>query len=169
MKVIFNPLAAEFQLAQDASEIRIADAGKFYVSKTVEGALQEIGSGRFTRGGARPIDAPYDGNTYGRKNGAWTTITAGGGEWGTITGTLSDQTDLQDELDAKEPTITILASTRGGTGVNNAGTLTNASNTTITGGGTVALGGFTLTVPATGMPLGKRGSRFSSLRSCKFS
>jgi len=38
----------------------------------------------------------------------------------------------------------------GGTGVSNAGTLTNASNTTITGGGTVALGGFTLTVPATG-------------------
>jgi hypothetical protein len=43
-----------------------------------------------------------------------------------------------------------LASTSGGTGVNNAGTITNASNTTITGGGTVALGGFTLTVPATG-------------------
>lgn len=44
----------------------------------------------------------------------------------------------------------LVASTVGGTGVNNAGTLTNASNTTITGGGTVALGGFTLTVPATG-------------------
>lgn len=43
-----------------------------------------------------------------------------------------------------------LAAARGGTGVSNAGTLTNASNTTITGGGTVALGGFTLTVPATG-------------------
>ena len=43
-----------------------------------------------------------------------------------------------------------LASTSGGTGVNNAGTITNASNTTITGGGTLALGGFTLTVPATG-------------------
>lgn len=43
-----------------------------------------------------------------------------------------------------------LASTRGGTGVNNAGTITNASNTTITGGGTLVLGGFTLTVPATG-------------------
>lgn len=43
-----------------------------------------------------------------------------------------------------------LASTSGGTGVSNAGTLTNASNTAITGGGTLALGGFTLTVPATG-------------------
>jgi hypothetical protein len=45
---------------------------------------------------------------------------------------------------------TLIASTSGGTGVNNAGTLTNATNTTITGGGTLALGGFTLTVPATG-------------------
>lgn len=44
----------------------------------------------------------------------------------------------------------IVATTLGGTGVNNAGTLTNASNTTITGGGTLALGSFTLTVPATG-------------------
>lgn len=44
----------------------------------------------------------------------------------------------------------VLPSASGGTGVNNAGTLTNASNTTITGGGTLALGGFTLTVPATG-------------------
>lgn len=45
---------------------------------------------------------------------------------------------------------TILPSAGGGTGVANAGTITNASNTTITGGGTLALGGFTLTVPATG-------------------
>ncbi len=44
----------------------------------------------------------------------------------------------------------ILPSTAGGTGVNNAGTITNATATTITGGGTLALGGFTLTVPATG-------------------
>ena len=44
----------------------------------------------------------------------------------------------------------ILPPANGGTGVSNAGTLTNASNTTITGGGTLALAGFTLTVPATG-------------------
>ena len=43
-----------------------------------------------------------------------------------------------------------LSAANGGTGVANTGTITNASNTTITGGGTVALGGFTLTVPATG-------------------
>lgn len=46
-----------------------------------------------------------------------------------------------------------LDAARGGTGVSNTGTLTNASNTTITGGGTLALGGFTATIPATGTAL----------------
>jgi len=40
-----------------------------------------------------------------------------------------------------------LAPGRGGTGVNNAGTFTNAINSAITGGGTLALGGHVLTVP----------------------
>lgn len=44
----------------------------------------------------------------------------------------------------------VLPAINGGTGVANNGTITNASNTTITGGGTLALAGFTLTVPATG-------------------
>ena len=43
-----------------------------------------------------------------------------------------------------------LAPSRGGTGVNNAGTFTNPANTTVTGGGTIALSGFTFTVPGTG-------------------
>ncbi len=43
-----------------------------------------------------------------------------------------------------------LPAANGGTGVANAGALTNATNTTITGGGTIALGGFTATVPSTG-------------------
>ena len=34
----------------------------------------------------------------------------GGGTWGSITGTLSDQTDLQSALDGKEPTITATTS-----------------------------------------------------------
>lgn len=36
----------------------------------------------------------------------WEVESSGGGTWGGITGTLSDQTDLQSALDAKEPTIT---------------------------------------------------------------
>lgn len=48
-------------------------------------------------------DAPSDGKTYGRKDGAWEEVTGGGGggTWGSITGTLSDQTDLQNALNAK--------------------------------------------------------------------
>lgn len=44
----------------------------------------------------------------------------------------------------------ILPAVNGGTGIANTGTITNATDTTITGGGTLALAGFTLTVPATG-------------------
>ena len=50
-------------------------------------------------------DAPSNGNEYVRKNGVWTVSSGGGGtsaaEWGDITGTLSDQTDLKNALDAK--------------------------------------------------------------------
>ena len=38
----------------------------------------------------------------------------GGGTWGSITGTLSDQTDLQDALDAKQNTISDLSTIRSG-------------------------------------------------------
>ncbi len=34
-------------------------------------------------------------------NRSWITVSGGGGTWGSITGTLSDQTDLQNALDAK--------------------------------------------------------------------
>jgi hypothetical protein len=49
------------------------------------------------------IDAPTDNSIYGRKNGSWSTIpsSAGGGTWGSITGTLSNQTDLQNALNGK--------------------------------------------------------------------
>jgi hypothetical protein len=47
-------------------------------------------------------EAPRDGNTYGRKDGDWVTLALGGSPaWGDITGTLSDQTDLQTALDTK--------------------------------------------------------------------
>lgn len=50
-------------------------------------------------------DAPIDGNTYGRNNGYWTIVSGGGGaSWGSITGTLSSQTDLWTALSALAPT-----------------------------------------------------------------
>lgn len=56
-------------------------------------------------------EAPKDGLIYGRQNRAWVEVTTGGGTWGSITGTLSDQTDLQAALDAKQNTITGAATT----------------------------------------------------------
>jgi len=45
-------------------------------------------------------DAPSDGTTYGRKDAAWVSMVTSV-VWGAITGTLSNQTDLQNALDAK--------------------------------------------------------------------
>ena len=42
-------------------------------------------------------------STFLRGDGSWA-AGGGGGTWGSITGTLSDQTDLQTALDAKAPT-----------------------------------------------------------------
>ena len=52
--------------------------------------------------GAKPSEAPSDGKLYGRKNGAWEQMSSAGVvEWGDISGTLSDQSDLQQLLDVK--------------------------------------------------------------------
>lgn len=58
-------------------------------------------------GGATGVtEAPIDGNQYARKNGGWEEVVASGGSaWGDITGTLSNQTDLQSALDAKQATL----------------------------------------------------------------
>lgn len=50
-------------------------------------------------------DAPSDNKQYARKNGVWSEFVSGGGTWGSITGTLSNQTDLQSALNGKEKTI----------------------------------------------------------------
>ena len=43
---------------------------------------------------AKLTDAPSDGTTYGRKDGAWEAIVAGSATWGAITGDVTAQTDL---------------------------------------------------------------------------
>ena len=53
---------------------------------------------------AEEDDAPSDSKEYVRKNGAWSEASGGGGAWGEITGTLSDQTDLQNALNGKSNT-----------------------------------------------------------------
>lgn len=52
-------------------------------------------------------EAPIDGTSYVRKDAGWVPESGGGGgaSWGSITGTLSAQTDLATALAGKEPTI----------------------------------------------------------------
>ena len=86
---------------------------------------------------------------------------SGGGTWGSITGTLSNQTDLQNALNAKEPTLTkgnLLSGTgislSGGTGsiIGSNVTVTNSApdqTVALTGGGITVISGtypnFTIT------------------------
>lgn len=52
------------------------------------------------------VEAPEDGQLYGRKDANWEVVTTPTVEWGDIAGTLSDQTDLATALSGKEPSIT---------------------------------------------------------------
>lgn len=52
------------------------------------------------------VEAPEDGQLYGRKDASWEVVTIPTVEWGDIAGTLSDQTDLASALSGKEPSIT---------------------------------------------------------------
>lgn len=52
------------------------------------------------------VEAPEDGQLYGRKDASWEVVTTPTVEWGDIEGTLSDQTDLASALSGKEPSIT---------------------------------------------------------------
>lgn len=67
------------------------------------------------------------GNVLKSDGTKWVSDTGGGGgTWGSIGGTLSDQTDLQTALNGKEPTITTLPINKGGTGQTTAATALNA-------------------------------------------
>ena len=78
-----------------------------------------------------------DNSTYLRGDGTWATP-AGGGAWGSITGTLSSQTDLQTALDTKLPKLVSINAQTGTTytlvlaDADRLITLTNASAITLT-------------------------------------
>ena len=67
----------------------IAGMSSYLTTSSAASTYQPIGS--------YLTDAPSNGNEYVRKNGAWSVATGGGGgsvAWGSITGTLTSQTDL---------------------------------------------------------------------------
>lgn len=61
-----------------------------------------------------------------RDDGTWFALTAGGGTWGSITGTLSSQTDLNTALGGKSPIATVVSSTLTGAQNNWAPTLASS-------------------------------------------
>jgi len=63
-----------------------------------QGPAGANGVGVPTGGSAGQVLSKIDGTNY---NTQWTTPTSGGGTWGSITGTLSNQTDLYDALNGK--------------------------------------------------------------------
>jgi hypothetical protein len=63
-----------------------------------KGDTGDTGAGVATGGTAGQVLAKIDGTDY---NTEWITPSSGGGTWGSITGTLSSQTDLQAALDGK--------------------------------------------------------------------
>ena len=68
-------------------------------------ALRELVDPAYGLGAMSMVDdAPSNGSEYVRKNGAWAVASGGGSGsvfWGSISGSISSQTDLQDALDAK--------------------------------------------------------------------
>jgi hypothetical protein len=113
----------------------LSGMSSYLTSATAASTYQPIGS--------YLTDAPSDGSTYGRKDGAWYAVASGGGTWGSITGTLSAQTDLQAELDAKAPLsgpafsgTATFTGTGGTVSLNDGGLDLSAS----TGGGLVTVG-----------------------------
>ena len=51
-------------------------------------------------------DAPADGNAYVRENNGWSKANLGATKWGEIEGNITNQTDLQAALDAKQSNLT---------------------------------------------------------------
>lgn len=68
----------------------------------VADALPLNGTAKDSERFAGLLPPPEDGKQYALKDGAWVEVEeGGGGSWGSITGTLADQTDLASALNAK--------------------------------------------------------------------
>ena len=61
--------------------------------------------------GSVPAPAATDNTKFLRGDGTWAAVSVGGVSWGGITGTLSDQTDLKNALDAKQDASTAVTHT----------------------------------------------------------
>ena len=104
--------------------------------------ISDLGPGDFTgatagdagTNGLVPAPAAGDQAKFLQGDGTWANPTAATA-WGNITGTLSNQTDLQSALNAKQDTLTA------GTNISITGTTISATDTTYTGSNGITLTG----------------------------
>lgn len=96
----------------DTSNIAYKNASNTFTGTTQ--TMVSIKTTSVTISGNTPTTAGYVW-TAKKTNGEgyWAAAAGGGGSWGSITGTLSDQTDLQAALDAKQPLDTELTALAG--------------------------------------------------------
>lgn len=123
-----------YQGAGAPKDVKGAVVGDFYLD-TAAGDVWELGTSWVLRGNIKgPMGVP------GRPGPPGPPGSGGGGTWGSITGTLSSQTDLQSALDAKIGTALTSAQILVGSSTNVATARTISGDGTISNTGVFAIG-----------------------------
>lgn len=87
---------------------KILSGGRRTTAVNTREVLNEIASSYYNKEDSPALDNILengDGTKYLSDDGTYKTVVSGGGTWGSITGTLSNQTDLQGALDAKQSSL----------------------------------------------------------------
>ena len=121
-----------------ASLATVATSGQYSDLTGTPGVMTGASAGDAGTSGLVPAPAAGDQGKFLQGDGTWATPTAATA-WGNITGTLSDQTDLQSALNAKQDTLTA------GTNITITSNTISATDTTYTGSDGITLTGTNFT------------------------
>jgi len=134
-----NEIASDAVTGEEIDNNSDVEVGTLNVQQTLtipekgDGANQYIGNADFQIGQGLVRDNTTDPDTLKVDD-----ANLGGGEWGEITGTLSNQTDIQNALDSKLDTSNAYTNSDAVSAVESQNTL-QFSNVTLNGGGTLRL------------------------------
>lgn len=121
-----------------ASLAAVATSGQYSDLTGTPGVMTGASAGDAGTSGLVPAPAAGDQGKFLQGDGTWANPTAAT-VWGNITGTLSDQTDLQSALNAKQDTLTA------GTNITITSNTISATDTTYTGSDGITLTGTNFT------------------------